>query len=54
MRYRDINSTSFFRYPMERMDADGLSFHKTCMKCVECGCTLRLGNYASLAGKYYW
>ncbi|ELR21906.1 LIM domain containing protein [Acanthamoeba castellanii str. Neff] len=40
-------------YAMERMDADGMSFHKTCMKCEECNCTLKLGNYASLAGKYY-
>jgi len=40
-------------YAMERMDADGLSFHKTCMKCEECHCTLKLGNYASLQGKYY-
>jgi hypothetical protein len=40
-------------YAMERMDADGMSFHKTCMKCQECNCTLKLGNYASLAGKYY-
>lgn len=23
------------------------------MKCEECNCTLKLGNYASLAGKYY-
>jgi hypothetical protein len=40
-------------YAMERMDADGMAFHKTCMKCEECNCTLKLGNYASLAGKYY-
>jgi len=40
-------------YAMERMDADGLSFHKTCMRCEECKCTLKLGNYASLQGRYY-
>jgi hypothetical protein len=38
---------------MERMAADGVVFHKNCMKCEECKKTLGLGNYASLNGKYY-
>jgi hypothetical protein len=38
---------------MERMDADGKVFHKTCMKCEHCACRLSLGNYAALNGKYY-
>jgi hypothetical protein len=40
-------------YAMERMDADGKTFHKTCMKCEHCACRLSLGNYAALNGKYY-
>lgn len=40
-------------YAMERMDADGKVFHKTCMKCEHCACRLSLGNYAALNGKYY-
>lgn len=40
-------------YAMERMDADGKVFHKTCMKCEQCNCKLSLGNYAALSGKYY-
>jgi hypothetical protein len=40
-------------YPMERMDADGKPFHKTCMKCAHCQCTLKLGNFAAMQGVYY-
>eukprot|EP01088_Endostelium_zonatum_P009725 TRINITY_DN2302_c0_g2_i2.p1 TRINITY_DN2302_c0_g2~~TRINITY_DN2302_c0_g2_i2.p1 ORF type:complete len:427 (+),score=166.46 TRINITY_DN2302_c0_g2_i2:80-1360(+) len=40
-------------YPMERMDADGLTFHKQCMRCEKCKTILKLGNFASLGGKYY-
>mmetsp|Transcript_143690 Transcript_143690/g.203256 ORF Transcript_143690/g.203256 Transcript_143690/m.203256 type:complete len:117 (+) Transcript_143690:50-400(+) len=40
-------------YAMERMAADGLVFHKGCMKCCHCNKSLSLGNYAALSGKYY-
>ena len=40
-------------YAMEKMVADGKTFHKTCMKCAHCNKTLGLGNFASLGEKYY-
>jgi len=40
-------------YAMELIKADGMSYHKTCMKCAQCHCTLKLGNYAALGGKFY-
>merc|ERR1712137_801928 len=40
-------------YAMDRMAADGIVFHKGCMKCEHCKCTLSLGNFAALNGKYY-
>merc|ERR1711879_906445 len=40
-------------YAMDKMVADGVVFHKTCMKCTHCNKTLGLGNFAALNGKYY-
>lgn len=40
-------------YPMEKLEVDGLVFHKCCLKCETCKRTLSLGNYAALEGKYY-
>lgn len=40
-------------YAMEKIVADDVVFHKNCLKCSECQKTLGLGNYASLAGKYF-
>jgi hypothetical protein len=40
-------------YPMEKIEVDGLPFHKMCFKCKECGKTLSPGNYASLKGSYF-
>merc|ERR1712063_231280 len=40
-------------YAMDKMVADGVIFHKTCMKCTHCSKTLGLGNFAALNGKYY-
>merc|ERR1712232_1233590 len=40
-------------YAMDKMVADGVIFHKTCMKCTHCNKTLGLGNFAALNGKYY-
>ena len=38
---------------MEKIVADGKTFHKTCMKCKTCKKTLSLGNYAALSGVFY-
>lgn len=40
-------------YAMERGEADGMVFHKTCFRCNECHKTVSPGNYASLEGKIY-
>lgn len=32
---------------------DKKTFHKTCLKCSHCKCTLSLGNYASMQGIFY-
>eukprot|EP01120_Amphizonella_sp_Union-15-10_P015923 TRINITY_DN827_c0_g1_i1.p1 TRINITY_DN827_c0_g1~~TRINITY_DN827_c0_g1_i1.p1 ORF type:complete len:1002 (+),score=324.37 TRINITY_DN827_c0_g1_i1:84-3089(+) len=40
-------------YNMEKISVEGVTFHKTCFKCAECKATLKLGNYASLKGKYF-
>jgi len=40
-------------YPMEKLEVDGLVFHKSCLKCETCKRTLSLGTYAALQGKYY-
>jgi len=40
-------------YAMDKMVADGVVFHKVCMKCTHCKKTLGLGNFAALNGKYY-
>lgn len=31
---------------MERMSAEGLFFHRGCLKCAYCAVSLRLGNYS--------
>ncbi|XP_023222402.1 uncharacterized protein LOC111623901 [Centruroides sculpturatus] len=45
-------------YIMERLSAEGLFFHRSCLKCEYCGVSLRLGNYAFdrtalCGGKFY-
>jgi len=40
-------------YVTERIATDLEIFHKTCFKCCHCNNILKLGNYASLEGKYY-
>ena len=40
-------------YPMEKVEVDGVAFHKTCFKCQECKKSLSPGNYASLGGQYF-
>jgi hypothetical protein len=33
-------------YPMEKITADGTTYHKTCFRCTECNSPLSLGNFA--------
>uniref|UniRef100_T2M489 LIM domain and actin-binding protein 1 n=1 Tax=Hydra vulgaris TaxID=6087 RepID=T2M489_HYDVU len=40
-------------YPVEKLEADKMLFHKFCFKCVTCNRTVGLGNYAALEGKIY-
>uniref|UniRef100_A0A672PB95 LIM domain containing 2 n=1 Tax=Sinocyclocheilus grahami TaxID=75366 RepID=A0A672PB95_SINGR len=40
-------------YPMERMAADKLVFHKTCFCCKHCKKKLSLQGYAPLYGEFY-
>ncbi|XP_050954639.1 LIM domain-containing protein isoform X3 [Labeo rohita] len=40
-------------YPMERMAADKLIFHKTCFCCKHCKKKLSLQGYAPLNGEFY-
>jgi len=40
-------------YPLESVNADGKTYHKTCFKCDFCHGGLKLGNYAALGGKFY-
>jgi len=40
-------------YVTERLATDLEVFHKMCFKCCHCNNILKLGNYASLEGKYY-
>ena len=40
-------------YPLEKIEADGKKYHKTCFKCEQCKKTLSLGTYAALQGKFY-
>ncbi|KAJ3417514.1 LIM domain and actin-binding protein 1 [Chytridiales sp. JEL 0842] len=40
-------------YAMEQIIYDGKHFHKNCLKCTHCNCTLKLKDIASLEGKYY-
>jgi len=40
-------------YPMEKLEVDGLVFHKLCLKCETCKRTLSLSTYAALEGRFY-
>jgi len=40
-------------YPMEKISIDGKNFHKGCFRCNHCKSTLKLGNFAALAGIFY-
>jgi hypothetical protein len=40
-------------YATERINVDGLAFHRLCFRCKSCNNPLRLGNYAALNGSFY-
>jgi chemotaxis protein histidine kinase CheA len=40
-------------YAVDKIAADGKIFHKPCLRCIQCDKVLKLGNYASLEGKFY-
>lgn len=40
-------------YPLERIAANNLVFHKTCFKCSMCQRTLTLAEYASVGNKIF-
>ncbi|KAI8916822.1 hypothetical protein BC831DRAFT_516761 [Entophlyctis helioformis] len=40
-------------YVVEQVVIDTHVFHKGCLKCTHCKSTLKMGNLASLDGKYY-
>jgi len=40
-------------YDMEKLVADGKTFHKNCFKCAECQKSVGLGSYAALNGKIF-
>lgn len=40
-------------YPMESVNAESKTFHKSCFSCVTCASVLSIGNYAALKGLIY-
>lgn len=40
-------------YAMEKLEADGVVYHKTCFRCSECNKQVSAGSYAALQGKIY-
>lgn len=40
-------------YPMEKLEANSIVYHKFCFKCTTCNRTVGLGSYAALQGKIY-
>nr|ANC95020.1 LIM1 [Phalaenopsis aphrodite subsp. formosana] len=40
-------------YPLEKLNVEGESYHKTCFKCSHGGCTLTPSSYAALDGILY-
>lgn len=40
-------------YPVEMLRIDSQVIHKSCLRCGHCKNLLKLGNYASLNGKFY-
>ena len=38
---------------MEKLEADGCTYHKKCFRCSHCNNAVSLGGYAALQGKIY-
>jgi hypothetical protein len=38
---------------MDRVQADGMTFHRWCLRCKTCDKTVSLGSYAALEGEIY-
>jgi hypothetical protein len=39
---------------MEKLDADGVTYHKKCFRCAVCNKAISVGGYAALEGKVPW
>ncbi|KAH7432139.1 hypothetical protein KP509_07G010100 [Ceratopteris richardii] len=40
-------------YPLEKVSVEGSSYHKTCFKCLQGGCSISPSNYAAMEGRLY-
>lgn len=40
-------------YPLEKVSVEGLSYHKSCFKCLHGGCFISPSNFAALEGRLY-
>ena len=40
-------------YALEKLEADGNTYHKKCFRCAHCNNAVSLGGYAALQGKIY-
>jgi len=40
-------------YLMDRVNVDGVTLHKACLRCAHCNNTIKPGNFAALGGKFY-
>ncbi|MCO5604209.1 hypothetical protein L7F22_058372 [Adiantum nelumboides] len=40
-------------YPLEKVSVEGSSYHKSCFKCLQGGCSISPSNYAAMEGRIY-
>ncbi|KAH7282125.1 hypothetical protein KP509_35G013400 [Ceratopteris richardii] len=40
-------------YPLEKVSVEGSSYHKSCFKCLQGGCSISPANYAAMEGRLY-
>lgn len=48
-----MHSSIYQKKKSEKLVADEFVCHKSCFRCEQCKCVLKLGTYAALEGKYY-